>query len=271
MRIAYLGPEDSFSFLAAQRFSGGGDELKEYPTITHAILSVVNGGCGAAAVPLENSTEGGVSDTLDGLIQNDGLFINYERELKIEQRLLALRGAESKDIRTIVTHKQPYGQCRETVSQMFPDAGIVFADSTSAAARAVRDKHTAAIGGVQCCRADNGLAAFDYCMNDSPVNRTRFVLVSRDNIADAANTKTTVVFESENKPGGLVSLLKIFEKYNINMTKIESRPRKEYCLDRYLFIVNIAGNALDSKVKTALDKIREKTVYYKFLGSYRVI
>lgn len=267
MRIAYLGPRDSFSYSAAQRFSGGGDELREYPTITRAVLSV-GGECGAAVVPLENSSEGGVSDTLDALIQNDGLFINYEYGLKIEQKLLYLRGAELKDIKTVITHKQPYGQCRETLSRLLPDAEIVFADSTSAAARAVRDGHTAAIGGAQL--GTNDLCASDFNLNDQAGNRTRFILVSENDIRDAANTKTTVVFESQNKPGGLVALLQVFQEYGINMTRIESRPRKDF-LDRYLFIVNLTGNALDSGVKTALDRIREKTVYYKFLGSYRVI
>jgi len=267
MKIAYLGPKDSFSYLAAQKFCGGGDELLEYPTITHALQSV-GGECCAAVVPLENSSEGSVSDTLDALIQNDGLFINYEYELKIEQKLLTLRGAKLKDITKIITHRQPYGQCRESVSRLFPGAEIVFADSTSAAALAVKDKHTAAIGGAQL--ANSILCASDFNLNDQEENRTRFVYVSKNNIADAGNTKTTVVFESENKPGGLVALLKIFNEYGINMIKIESRPRKGF-LDRYLFIVNLTGSALDKKIETALQKLRKKTVFYKFLGSYKTI
>ena len=267
MNIAYLGPKDSFSHIAALKFQGAGDKLTEFPTITRALLGI-GGECEAAVVPFENSSEGGVSDTLDALIAGEGLFINYEYGLKIEHRLLTYQGAGLNEIKTVVTHRQAYGQCRETIARILPGAEIVFADSTSAAAKAVKDKSTAAIGGVRL--AAGGLEASDFTVNDQKDNRTRFIFVSGRNTPDPRNDKTTVVFESENKPGGLMKLLKIFEEHNINMTRIESRPRKDI-MDRYLFIVNITGGVLDRNISHALKRIRERTVYYKFLGCYKEV
>ena len=265
MKIAYLGPKDSYSYLAASGFLGDGVKLCEYPTITNALLSVGNG-CDAAFVPYENSSEGTVSDTIDTLIK-EKLFIVREYDLKIDNRLITLKGAELSKIKKIVTHRQPYGQCRGYISQNYKTADIVFCDSTSAAAAVITDNYTAAIGGLQLLKSNSHLAASDFTINDQKENRTRFILVSDKAAADKQNDRTTVVFESENKPGGLLSLLSVFEKYNINLTKIESRPRKE-SVGRYLFIVDITGGAADENISLALKEIESKTVFYKYLGSY---
>lgn len=269
MDIAYLGPKNSFTHRAALGFADEGDSLKEYPTITHALLAVGKE-CGAAAVPYENSSEGSVSDTIDALIKYEDLFIRLEYALKIEHRLIALKTADFNNISKIVTHRQAYGQCREYLSGMYRGADIIFADSTSAAAAMINDNFTAAVGGVKLIEGDTRLKASGFTVNDQKDNRTRFILVSDKPVTDKNNDRTTIVFESENKPGGLMGLLAIFDKYKINMTKIESRPRKDI-IGRYLFVVDFTGNILDAPVTAALKELREKTVFFKNLGSYRIL
>ncbi len=266
-RIAILGPKDSYSYLAASGYFKDGAILVEYPTITGAIMGVY-GGCDAAFVPYENSSEGTVSDTVDALIEND-LYISLEYDLKIDNRLLFLKGADINKIKKIYTHRQPYGQCRRNIAARFRAAEIIFCDSTSAAAAMVSDETSAAIGGIQLLSGGVRLAASDFSMNDQRDNRTRFILVSKNESNDPLCDRSTVVFEGENKPGGLVSLLSIFDKRSINLTKIESRPRKDI-IGRYLFIVDFNGGARDPRISGALKELSEKTVFYKFLGSYRI-
>jgi prephenate dehydratase len=267
-RIAYLGPENSYSFLAAKRIAHHSDVLADMPSFTDVLESVRDKRADIAVIPMENSVEGNVNEVADCLIFGDDkrpLYINAEFVLVIENHLIMRKDADPNGIRTIVTHWQPYAQCRQTLKRMLPNARIVFAESTSAAVGSISDNVTAAIGGKQL--ASEPYKISDSVINDNKDNCTRFAVLSRNDFPDMKNNKLTIVFEAENKPGGLLRLLEIINVFGMNMTRLESRPHKSI-LGRYVFIADISGNVLDNSTSSALELMRRSTAHYKYLGCY---
>ncbi len=260
-RIAYLGPPDSYSHLAAIKLGGTHAELVPMPDFSRTIHAV--DADTRAVVPIENSLEGTVNAVTDILIWEVNCFITREISLDIRHRLFALRGVEKKDIRRIVTHPQAYGPSRSYLAGVFPDARIEFADST-AQALAYIDGETAAIAGAHIKRA--GIVVLDR-MERLLNNTTRFVLLGDKETKSDRADKVSVVFETENKPGALNRILNILSDHNLNMTKIESRPHKSV-MGRYLFLVDFAGNVADPRVADALQTVQSACVYYKYLGNY---
>jgi prephenate dehydratase len=267
-RIAYLGPENSYSFLAAKRIARDDDVLTEMPSFTDVLESVRECRADIAVTPMENSVEGNVNEVADCLIFGDDrkpLFINEEFVLVIENRLIMQKDADPDNIRTIITHWQPYAQCRHTLKHLSPDAKIVFADSTSAAVKSISDDYTAAIGGRQLVSEGHKMSGI---INDNEDNCTRFAVLSSNDLLDPKNNKLTVVFEAENKPGGLLRLLEIINAFGMNMTRLESRPHKSV-LGRYVFIADVTGNILDNSTSSALELIKRNTALFKYLGCYK--
>jgi prephenate dehydratase len=271
--IAYLGPESSYSFLAAQKAAEKGDTLIGLPTFSDVFNAVRVGSADSAVIPIENSVEGNVNEVTDCLIFGPGqspddapLFINAEFVLTIENYLIALKGAALEGIKTIATHWQPYAQCRQSLKKLLPNAKIAFADSTSAAVASLKDGEAAALGGKQLITEKH--AALGPTVNDVEGNCTRFALLSAEDREAPENNKLTIVFEAENRPGGLLRLLEIINVFGMNMTRIESRPHKSV-LGRYVFIVDLNGNILDNNTASALELIKRSTIFFKYIGNYR--
>jgi prephenate dehydratase len=267
-KIAYLGPENSYSFLAAKRIADDDDILIDMHSFTDVLESVRNGNADIAVTPMENSVEGNVNEVADCLIfgsDEKPLFINAEFVLVIENHLIMRNDARPENIKTIVTHWQPYAQCRQTLKKLLPDAKIIFAESTSAAVKSINDDATAAIGGKQL--VTKGYKMHSDVINDNEDNCTRFAILSSKDIPDRKNNKLTLVFEAENKPGGLLRLLEIINVFGMNMTRLESRPHKSV-LGRYVFIADINGHILDNSTSSALELIKRNTPHFKYLGCY---
>lgn len=266
MIIAYLGPAKSYSYLAAVNMSAKGDELREFPTFYDILMSVGNG-TDAAVVPIENSIEGAVGGVLDLLVWESKLYINGEYNLKLDNRLFLPKGGDFGNIRRIMSHAQAYGQCRKFLSRKYPNAEIVFTDSTSKAVEDLSEERpdVAAVAGFQ--NLKDGLKVLDENIQDSDNNVTRFVMLSQNPGNNPSPTKTSVVFEAENRPGGLLELLMIFARHNLSMTKIESRPYKGE-LGRYVFFVDFAGDLSEGNLNSALNELERNTRFYKFLGRY---
>lgn len=266
-KIVYLGPENSYSFLAAQTVARQEDTLTGLPSFGEVLDSVREGYADIAVTPMENSVEGNVNEVTDCLIFGcKPVFINAEFVLKIDNFLIADKDADFSKIETIITHWQPYAQCRQTLKHLFPDVKIVFADSTSLAVKSITDNKTAAIGGKQL--VTEKLKISDCTVNDNAENCTRFAVLSREDLISSENNKLTVVFEAENKPGGLLKLLEIFNVFGMNMTRLESRPHKSV-LGRYIFIADISGNISDNNTSSALELVKRSTVFFKYLGCYK--
>lgn len=268
--LGYLGPVGSFSHLAAQNFSQGMEELREYKTIFAAIKAVNDGEIEKCIVPIENSIEGGINTTLDMLAFDVDLYITGEYVLRISQNLMVKKGTKKEDITLIISHPQAIGQCAELIAHEFGEADIEYSDSTSAAAKRVSEegKNLACIASPNSAKV-YGLEVLYADCGDDKNNSTRFVILEKKpTMTVTDHDKTSIAFTTEDKPGSLYKALELFAREKINLKKIESRPMKNE-LGKYMFFIDIDGNIDNATIYFALDKLRNNTTFYKFLGSYR--
>ncbi|RCX21032.1 prephenate dehydratase [Anaerobacterium chartisolvens] len=271
VRIGYLGPEGTFSHEALLKYAGGNlcaYSIHGYASIPDILYGVHNGEIDEAIVPIENSIEGAVSVTLDIIAADVDLKIKGEEVMNIKQNLMAKKGTKIEDIKQILSHPQPIGQCRKYINSCFPNAEVKCVYSTAGAANevAMLGGGLAAIGSAAAAEA-YGLDILAHNIQDGDNNSTRFIVVSRDDRERTGHDKTSIVFSTEDRPGSLYRILDIFNLWDINMTRIESRPAKNQ-LGRYIFFVDVVGHRSDEDVKDALTMIKKKTSFFKFLGSY---
>lgn len=270
LKIGFLGPRGTFSQEAVERYiQGKGDYcLCDFINIPEMILAVQNGIVDEAIAPIENSIEGAVNATLDMLAAEVDLKIKAEIVIAIKQNLLAQKGTSLEDIRCILSHPQPIGQCRLYLNRKFNNVEIRYVYSTAGAAEEVAkgDKTQAAIGSSSAAEV-YGLEILEEGIQDGENNLTRFVVISKTDSIKTGQDKTSIVFSTENEPGSLYRVLDIFSLWDINMTRIESRPAKDQ-LGKYIFFVDISGHMDDADVKDALTMIKRKTSFFKLLGSY---
>lgn len=267
--LGYLGPDGTFSHQAAMEWSQGREELKEFSTIYSAIHAVDSGVIDRAIVPIENSIEGSINTTLDALAFDVNLYITGEYVLHVSQNLMVKKGVKLEDIKVVTSHPQPIGQSSRMLAKELNYAKIEFADSTASAARIVEasDGTVACIGSPNLAELYNLEILIPDC-GDEENNSTRFVIIEKNpSLAVSDHDKTSIAFTLENKPGSLYKALELFAASNLNMTKIESRPVKTE-LGTYVFFIDIDGNIDDATIYFALDKLRQNTEFYKFLGSY---
>lgn len=267
--LGYLGPTGTFSHQAAIEWSRGGEELKEFPTIYSAIRAVDAGITDKAIVPIENSIEGSINTTLDTLAFDVNLYITGEYVLHVSQNLMVKKGTKAEDIKVITSHPQAIGQSSKMLSGKFSDTPIEFADSTASAAKRAEesDGEVACIGSPNLADIYNLEILIPDC-GDAHNNSTRFVIIEKQPCLNVSNhDKTSITFTLENKPGSLYKALELFAESKLNMTKIESRPVKTE-LGTYIFFIDLDGNIDDATIYFALDRLKQNTEFYKFLGSY---
>lgn len=268
--LGYLGPKGTFSQQAAAEWSGGREDLKEYPTIAGAIKAVNSGDIEHCIVPIENSLNGSVTMTLDTLAFDADVYITGEYILRIIQNLAVKPGTRIEDIKTIVSHPQALGQCSKILDQEFSNVELKAVASTAFAAKtaaegsgtvaAIAPKSAADLYGLEIVRP--------ACSNDLN-NYTRFVIIEKKpSLKVTDHDKSSVVFALEHVPGSLYRAIGFFGDENINMLKIESRPIRNE-LGKYIFFIDIEGNADNARIYFVLDKLRRNSLFYKFLGSYR--
>lgn len=270
--IGYLGPNGTFSHMAAQQtFGEDNGELTERPTIYSVIQGVEKGELSRGIVPIENSIEGSINVTLDALAFDVNLYITRETVLHIQQNLLVKPNTKIEDIKVIASHPQAIGQCSRMLTNEFSHVRIENAASTAEAGRkaAMSDGSIAVIASESCAEL-YGLENIRPACNDDDNNSTRFVVISKKPCTEVTDSdKTSILFEVENKPGSLYKALKAFDDEGLNLLKIESRPLKKE-LGRYIFFVDFEGNISENNVKAALDKLKSVTLFYKFCGSYGI-
>ena len=261
--ISFLGPKGTLTHEAANIL---GYELIPYCTIPAVLESVVNGESAFGIVPIENSIEGPVGITLDSLAHKYDLKIFNEIIIPINQNLIVNHGTSMEDIEDVYSHAQAISQCQEFISEH--NIQPHYAVSTASAAKSIiGDKAKAAIGNVKAAELYD-LEILEANIQDTDNNETRFVVVSKECNEPTGNDKTSIIFSIyEDKPGGLYKILGIFQKNNINLTKIESRPSKKG-LGKYLFFVDFNGHLDSDLVKDILNEIDENTYFLKVLGSY---
>lgn len=271
LKIGFLGPKGTFSHEALLEYAKGMQYTAcDYAAIPDILHGVENGEIDEAIIPIENSLEGAVNITLDMMAWEVDLKIKAEMIIAVRQNLLVKRNTRPEDIRYILSHPQPVGQCRKFIRSNYSNAEIKYVYSTAGAAEQVArgSGNSAAIGSIAAAEV-YGLEALACGIQDSENNFTRFVAVSRNDSRRTGSDKTSLVFSTEDKPGSLYRILDIFSLWDINMSRIESRPAKNE-LGKYIFFIDILGHRDDEDIKDALTMIRRKTSFFKFLGSYPI-
>jgi prephenate dehydratase len=243
-----------------------GEELVPYCTIPAVMESVVSKECVKCIVPIENSIEGPVGITLDSLAHNFDLNIVGEIIIPINQNLIVNPGTKMEDIDEVRSHYQALAQCQGFISQNNIETN--YAVSTASAVKSIiGEKSKAAIGNAKSAEL-YGLEILEANIQDVDNNETRFVVLSSEDTEPTGNDKTSIIFSIyEDRPGSLYKILGIFEKDNINLTKIESRPSKKG-LGKYLFFVDFYGHRKNESIKNILQEIKDNTYFFKVLGSY---
>ena len=243
-----------------------GEDLIPYCTIPAIMESVAHGETDFGVVPIENSIEGPVGITLDSLAHKFDLKIYNEIIIPINQNLLVNPGCRMEDIEDVYSHEQAIAQCREFIQKnnLQPHYSI---STANAAKSIIGDNSKAAIGNAKTVELYN-LEILEENIQDTDNNQTRFVVVSKKDHERTGNDKTSIIFSIyEDRPGGLYNILGIFQKNNVNLTKIESRPSRKG-LGKYLFFVDFNGHKNEKLISDIIDEIDENTYFLKVLGSY---
>jgi prephenate dehydratase len=269
LKIGFLGPKGTFSHEAMEKYTALRRYTSyDYNNIPDMFNAIKRQDIDEAIVPIENSIEGAVNATMDMLASEEDLKIKGELVVPIKQNLLVKKCTGFKDIRCILSHPQPIGQCRKYINSNFAGVEIKYVYSTAGAAEEV------ARGGIGLAAIASLKAAEVYELEvlarniqDADNNFTRFIVIAKSDSERTGNDKTSIVFSTENRPGSLYRVLDIFNLWDINMTRIESRPAKEQ-LGMYIFFVDIIGHRDDDDIRDALAMVKRKTSFFKFLGSY---
>lgn len=263
-KVAFLGPEGTFTSMAARELTGSSFERVAVRTIHDVFRQVEQEKVDVGVVPIENSLEGAVSFTLDELVETS-LTILAEKSFPIS---FVLAGVASPDkIRTLYSHPQPLGQCKEWIRTHLPKAQVEVAESTARAAElAAADTKGAAIASAEAASLYS-LPIQAEAIEDARQNRTRFLLIGRQWRKPTGRDKTSLVCAIKDDPGALYRLLRPFESAGINMTKIESRPDKK-SMWRYNFFIDFQGHRDDAEIASALSAMGNETSFLKVLGSY---
>ena len=268
MRIAYLGPEGTFTQAAALKHFGHSVKSVSMVTIPEVFREVEAGTAHYGVVPVENSTEGVINHTLD-MFLTSRLKICGEVQLRIHHHLLALPDTDRQSITRIYSHQQSLAQCRQWLDAHWPQVErIAVSSNAEAARRASKEAGAAAIAGEMAGEL-YGLAPIAKNIEDRPDNTTRFLIVGPEKVAPSGHDKTSILVSMKNRPGALYSLLEPFHRLKISLTRIETRPSPSGTW-AYVFFIDLEGHVDNPVVKQALELIGEDAVELKHLGSYPI-
>lgn len=264
LRIAHLGPQHSYSHLAAIEYFGQSVDFIPVATIGSVFKEVEAGHADFGIVPLENSTDGRVSDTLD-MFTRLSVRICGEVNLPIQHALLA--NCTRQEIKEVRSKPQALSQCRGWLAEHIPGAKLVNVASTSDAARAAAvEPGVAAVASVQ-AGTHFGLNILAENIADNPLNKTRFSVIGSEISLRSGNDKTAIMFQLDDRAGALADALGIFRRNRLNLTWIESFPIPGE-VRAYLFFIELEGHETDLRVRRALESLQKKTILMKVLGSF---
>ncbi len=267
LKVAFLGPEGTFTNLAALRHFGSSAIYVPVDSIKDVFDAVEGGKANYGLVPIENSNEGVVSYTLDMFMDYD-LKIAAEVMFEVSHNLLSKTGDKSM-VKKIYSHPQATAQCRIWLESNMPNIPVFESTSTARAAEIASKDETAAAIASEIASRIYDLHFIEKRIEDNKKNYTRFLVISKDYPSKTGKDKTSMLFSVKDKPGALYEVLLPFKKSKINLTKIESRPSKRRAWE-YIFFVDMQGHIDEKKVKKGIEEIRETCLYLKHLGSYPV-
>lgn len=266
IQVAYLGPEGTFTQQAALKHFGHSANALTIPTIDGVFREVESGAVHYGVVPVENSTEGVVTHTLDSFMGSN-VKICGEVVLRIHHNLLVSDVTNVESITRIYSHAQSLSQCRKWLDTNYPNADRVPVSSNSEAAKRIKGEwNAAAIAGEMAaelydlhCHAKN--------IEDMPDNSTRFLIIGSEDVGPSGDDKTSIVVSAKNQPGALHDLLEPFHRNGVDLTRVESRPSRAGIWN-YVFFIDFSGHQTDAIVKETLSDVASRVAELKVLGSY---
>jgi len=265
LKVAYLGPESTFTHEAARRTFGSSVEFEPHTTVSEVFARVERGEAQHGVVPVENSMEGAVTHTLDELMASP-LKICGEVYLPISQNLIS-REESLKGIETVFSHPMALAQAATWLRHELPHAVLEEVESTAEAARrAAEEPGVASVGSVLSAEA-YGLSILARNIQDARTNATRFIVLGRSWAGPTGKDKTSVVFSVKDRPGILKDALSAFSSEGINLTRIESRPSRRR-MWTYVFFADFQGHPEEERVARALKTLEEYCPYVSLIGAY---
>jgi chorismate mutase/prephenate dehydratase len=265
LNVAFLGPVGTYSEQAMYEYFGHSIEGLPCPSIDEVFRSVEAGAAVFGVVPVENSSEGAVSRTLDLLLQTQ-LLISGELALPIHHNLLTLNGGLA-GVTRVCAHAQALAQCQRWLATHAPHLECQAVSSNAEAARlAASDPTVAAIAGSRAA-AHYGLQVAYALIQDDPHNRTRFAMIGKEPAGASGYDQTSLIVSVKNEPGAMFKLLEPLARHGVSMTRFESRPARVGTWE-YYFYIDVEGHRDDPSVTAALTELDQKAAFLKILGSY---
>lgn len=265
-RVAYLGPEGTFTQQAAQRHFGDFADTIAFDDIESIFREVESSQADFGVVPAENSSDGVVANTLD-MFASSPLKIAGELDLPIHHHLLA-GAADFSGVRQVLAHLQALAQCRHWLDRNLPHAERIPVSSNAAAALRAAEQEGAAAIAPRSAAEHYGLPVLASNIENHPNNRTRFLVLGRHDQKPSGDDKTSLLVAAHNRPGSLLRLLQPLANAGIDMTRIESRPQQDGSAWEYLFFLDLRGHATEQPLAEALVALKEVSALCKVLGSY---
>lgn len=265
LNIAYLGPQGTFSEMATYKFFGHSVAALPVTSIDSIFAEVEAGIADFGVVPVENSTEGAVNNTLDMFLSSP-LKICGELDLPIHHNLMS-RFTELSEIKTIYSHRQSLAQCRGWLKENMPHAECIAVSSNAEAAKRAQYTDNSAAIASESAATMYGLEILHKEIEDRTDNSTRFLVIGKQILTPSGDDKTSLLVAANDQPGALFHILKPMSDCNVSMTRIESRPSKQGKWD-YVFFIDINGHVDDENVSKALRLLQRITTLFKVLGSY---
>lgn len=272
LRIGYLGPPGSFSHQAAVKQFGNSVSFEDLHTIAGVFTEVLRGHCHYGLAPIENSVGGGIVESLDAFAEH-GHELKIYAEVLLEVHHALLSSCEPRQVRRILSKPEVFDQCRNWLATQFPKAELVPAPSTSRAVQIVLEEFekdpTCGLAAIASPLAGQiyGLDCLFEKIEDNPNNVTRFAVISKQAAKPSGDDKTSIMFETADKPGALVSVLRVFEEAGINLTHIDKRPSGRVNWT-YAFFIDAQGHQDDAKITAAITDARTHCQHLTVLGSY---
>lgn len=264
-KIAFLGPEYSYSHLAALERFGEAVHYSRTATIAAVFEEMGRKHADYGVVPIENSTDGRITDTLDMFIRMPQIKICAEIRLRVHHHLLA--NCQQTEIRRVYSKAQALSQCRNWLSKNLPHASLHEVSSTADAARLVQTEPNVAAVASRQAAVRYGITILYHSIEDSPFNETRFAVIGPSDSAKTGNDKTALMFQTSNTPGALADSLMVFKQNKINLTWVESFPYRE-AKGEYVFFLEMEGHREDPKVRKALAALDDICDSVSVLGSF---
>ena len=266
IKVAYFGPEGTFTQQAALKHFGQSAQTLPFRAIDEVFREVASGAAHFGVVPVENSTEGVVTHTLDNFMGSN-VQICGEVVLRIHHHLLVADTTRVQSISRIYSHAQSLAQCRKWLDAKYPMAERVAVSSNSEAAKRIKGEwNSAAIAGEMAAKI-YGLTSLAENIEDRPDNSTRFLIIGTQPVGPSGHDKTSILASTRNEPGALHELLAPFHKHNVDLTRVETRPSQTGAWN-YVFFIDFKGHRDDSAIGELLNEVGNKVSDLKILGSY---